>query len=71
MIMLEYMAIHLLNRLLTDKDRAFWNVMPHSVVDLQPPSLRGIICRNEHTGSRFLPNTGICHKTSSHKTTML
>lgn len=48
MIMLEYMAIHLLNRLLVDKDRAFCNVMPHSVVHLQPPSLREMRCRNEH-----------------------
>ena len=57
MIILEYMAICLINRLLADKDRAFWNVMPHGVVDLQPPSLREMMCRNEHTGSRFLPNT--------------
>jgi hypothetical protein len=49
----------------------FWNVMPHGVVDLQPPSLRGIMCTNEHTGHRFLPDTGACHKTTSHKTTML
>jgi len=59
MIKLEYMAIHLLNRLLADKDRAFCNVMPHGVVHLQPPSLRGMRCRNEHTGSRFLPNSGM------------